>query len=67
MTCSKLKVERIKREISQETLSEISGVSRATISRIEKGNINSTKLGVLIKIADALDTNVIELFLGDNN
>lgn len=62
-----LKIERIKKNLSQEKLSKISNVSRATISQLEKGNIDSVKVATLKKIAAALDSSIEELFFSDNN
>ncbi|GAB6045115.1 hypothetical protein JCM11957_07130 [Caminibacter profundus] len=46
--------------ISQEKLSELVGVSPKTLQRIEKGE-NDIKVGLLRKIADALEINFHEL------
>lgn len=66
---SKLKVERVKKGLTQEGLSRISGVSRVTISNIERGkqSILDTPTGTLLKIAMALDTDITTLFFKDNN
>ena len=61
-----VKIERIKKGMTQLELSKKTGIGRITISKIEKGQFENVKLSLLIKIADALDTNVTELFLGDN-
>lgn len=66
---SKLKVERVKKGLTQEGLSRISGVSRVTISNIERGkqSILDTPTGTLLKIATALDTDITTLFFKDND
>jgi putative transcriptional regulator len=56
-----VKVERSKRDITQEDLSKIIGVSRQTINAIEKSKyIPSTVLA--LKIAQYFKVNVEELF-----
>lgn len=59
-----LKIARVKKELTQEGLSKISGVSRVTISNIERGkqSILDTPAGTLLKIAKALDTDITTLF-----
>lgn len=49
----KIKLERIKREISQEDLSFNSGLARNTIWKIESGRVSPT-IDSLEKIAKAL-------------
>ena len=63
MTYSKLKVERIKHSLSQTELAEVSNCSRGTISSIENGKIDNVQLGILKKIAVALNSTLEELFL----
>lgn len=60
-----LKLKRIKRGLTQEELSKKAGVSRITISNIENGKVDIMKIqfGILIKIAEALDSSLEELFL----
>lgn len=48
--------------MKQETLSEKSNVSRATISALENGKCDNVLVGTIAAIAEALDTNV-EFFL----
>lgn len=64
-----LKIARIKKELTQQGLSKVSGVSRVTISNIERGkqSILDTPAGTLLKIAKALDTDITTLFFSDNN
>lgn len=50
----KIKYEREKRELSQEQLSELSGVCTATIGKLERGLSNMT-VNNLLKIAKVLD------------
>ena len=62
-----LKVARVKKQLTQEGLSKISGVSRVTISNIERGkqSILDTPAGTLLKIAKALDTDITTLFFSE--
>lgn len=58
-----LKLERVRKKITQGELSELSGVSITTISRIEKWGIikADVKISNLVKLAKALDIPVEEL------
>lgn len=49
--------------ISQESLSESSGVSRAIISSLESGREVTTTTETLSKLAKALGKNVSDIFL----
>lgn len=59
----KIKEIREKKRISQTELSELSGVSRATINRIENEENVVVNTKTLQKIADALNVSVKYLFL----
>ena len=50
----KVKSERLRKNISQERLAELVGVSRNSVSMIETGKLNPTILKV-IDIANALE------------
>ncbi|MDR1327674.1 MAG: helix-turn-helix transcriptional regulator [Heliobacteriaceae bacterium] len=50
----KIKYERDKRELSQEQLSELTGMSVATIGKIERG-IGNITIGNLYRIAKVLE------------
>lgn len=58
-------IKRFRNELglSQEKLSEISGVSRVTISLLETGQQTSTEVGTLLKLAAALKREPSEFFL----
>jgi transcriptional regulator with XRE-family HTH domain len=61
--------ERARARISQEELAKRSGVSRPTISRIERASAD-VGIGVVQRIADALGVSVAKLFdepIGDDN
>lgn len=56
-----VKVERAKRDMTQQVLADVTGVSRQTINSIEAGRyIPSTVLA--IKISNVFDTTVNEIF-----
>lgn len=54
---------REKRGMTQKKLSEKSGVSRATISKLENGGKVVTSTETIRKIASALDCTVGEIFV----
>ena len=56
-----IKVQRAKKDLTQEQLAELAGVTRKTINTIEKGRYSpSTYLA--LKMAKVLDVSVEELF-----
>ena len=55
-----IKSERLRRNISQEKLAELTGISRNSISLIETGKINPTILKV-IDIANVLGVDLMVL------
>ncbi len=56
-----MKIARIERDLSQEQLAEIVGVTRQTIGLIESGNYNPT-LNLCIAICKALNKTLNDLF-----
>lgn len=61
---NKLKISRVEKELSQQALADLVGVSRNTISSIETGQFNPTaKLALILCIA--LDKKFEELFYFD--
>ena len=56
-----LKIERVKRNLSQRELSKMSGVGLNVISKIETGKIDNVTFGYIRKLAKALDIPVEEL------
>lgn len=59
--CNRVKLARIEKNLSQEELATMIGVSRQTIISIEKGTYcPSTKLALIL--ATALDKTVEDLF-----
>lgn len=61
-----LKLERVKRKLSQGQLSKLSGVSVTTIVRIEKDEIETVKVETLRKIANVLGVGIVDLFFSDD-
>lgn len=59
----RIKQCREEMHLSQQELAIKSGVSRATISGLESGQITVTTTETLIKIARALDKRVSDIFL----
>lgn len=59
---NKLKDRREAKNLSQSKLSEISGVSRPTIIKLEKGEEADLRTSTLVKLADALGTTVSDIF-----
>lgn len=57
----KLKVARIEKDLSQEELANMVGVSRQTIGLIEKGKYNPS-LNLCISICKALNRTLDDLF-----
>ncbi|HJA73305.1 MAG TPA: helix-turn-helix transcriptional regulator [Candidatus Limosilactobacillus faecipullorum] len=57
----KMKAARAGKDLSQEQLAELVGVTRQTISAIEKGNYNPT-INLCIKICQTLDKTLNDLF-----
>lgn len=57
----RLKAARAAKDLSQDALAEIVGVSRQTINSIEKGDYNPT-IKLCIAICRALDKSLDELF-----
>jgi len=57
----KMKMARVEKDLSQEQLATLVGVTRQTINLIESGNYNPT-LNLCIEICKALDRTLDELF-----
>ena len=58
----RLRSIRRAKDITQEELSRLSGVSRATISSIESGENRVVLSSTLLKLATALECRVEDLF-----
>lgn len=61
MKNKKMKIARIERDLSQEQLAEMVGVTRQTISLIESGNYNPT-LKLCVEICKVLGKTLNDLF-----
>ncbi|WP_101772249.1 helix-turn-helix transcriptional regulator [Peptostreptococcus faecalis] len=61
MKNKKLKIARIEKDMNQQQLADIVGVTRQTIGLIESGNYNPT-LNLCISICKALDKTLNDLF-----
>lgn len=59
-----MKIARIEKDLSQEQLAEIVGVSRQTIGLIEAGNYNPS-INLCISICKALDKTLNDIFWMD--
>jgi putative transcriptional regulator len=59
--CNRLKVARAEKNLSQEQLAALAGVTRQTISSIETGQYNPSALLALV-LARRLDKRVEDLF-----
>ncbi|BBC55785.1 MAG: helix-turn-helix transcriptional regulator [Streptococcus mutans] len=57
----RLKAARAGKDLSQQALADLVGVSRQTITAVEKGDYNPT-INLCIKICKALDKSLDELF-----
>ncbi len=57
----RMKVARVEKDLSQDQLAKMIGVSRQTINAIEKGDYNPT-INLCISICKALDKTLDELF-----
>ncbi len=65
MSGKSLKIARIKKGLNQRELSKISNVGLTSITKIEKHGIEKTTVSTLRKLANSLDTNVVELFFSE--
>lgn len=64
MKNKKMKIARIEKDLSQEQLADLVGVTRQTISMIEAGKFNPS-LQLCISICKALDKTLNDLFWPD--
>lgn len=61
----KVKLERTKRNLSQERLAEKAEISYMTVGAIERGD-NSPSVSTVAAIADALEIELYKLFMFDD-
>jgi len=59
-----MKLARVEKNLTQQELAELIGVTRQTVGLIEKGDYNPT-LSLCIKVAKALDRTLDQLFWED--
>lgn len=57
-----IRLERVKRGISQEILADMAGIARSTMGIIERGE-QSPSLQTVAKVANALQVDMYKLFL----
>lgn len=57
-----IRLERVKRGISQEVLADMAGIARSTMGIIERGE-QSPSLQTVAKVANALQLDMYKLFL----
>lgn len=57
-----IRLERVKRGISQEILTDMAGIARSTMGIIERGE-QSPSLQTVAKVANALQIDMYKLFL----
>lgn len=57
-----IRLERIKRSISQEGLADMAGLARSTMGIVERGE-QSPSLQTITKIANALNLEIYKLFI----
>ena len=60
-----VKIERIKKGLSQRQLAKLCGVCQNTIVNIEKGEIDTVIVQNLKKVAEVLGVGMVELFFND--
>ena len=61
-----LKEKRESLNITQQKLEQLSGVSRATISKIENGQLENIESKTMLKLATALNCDVGDIFFKEN-
>ncbi|MEE3953439.1 helix-turn-helix domain-containing protein [Peribacillus frigoritolerans] len=62
----RIKAIRLSKDISTEKLASLTGVNQSTISRIEN-NLRSTSIDTLLKICEALEISIKDIFENDEN
>lgn len=64
---SKLTIERTRLGLTQLEVCELADVCHRTILKLERGDIEKTRVETLRKVAKALDTTISDLFFSDDN
>ena len=57
-----IRLERVKRSISQEGLADMSGIARSTMGIVERGE-QSPSIQTVAKVANALKIDMYKLFI----
>ena len=60
-----IRLERVKRGISQEVLADMAGIARSTMGILERGE-QSPSIQTICKVANALNIDIHKLFLFDD-
>ncbi|EGS9999198.1 helix-turn-helix transcriptional regulator [Clostridium perfringens] len=60
-----LKIRRIKMKKKQKEIAEQVGITQQYLANLENGRSKNPSRGLMIKLADALDTTVQELFFSE--
>ena len=63
MDGKKIKNSRLEKSMTQKDLEKISGISRATISAIENGEVKNLRISTMKALSKALDKSISYLFL----
>ena len=59
----RMKLERLKKEMSQEEMAKKVGISTQYLAKLEQGKNNNPSLKVMQNIANVLNLNIQELFV----
>ncbi len=60
-----LKIRRIKMKKKQKEIAEQVGITQQYLANLENGRSKNPSRGLMIRLADALDTTVQELFFSE--
>lgn len=60
-----LKLERIRKGLSQKQLARLAGVCQNTLVKLERDEIDSVRVDTLRKIANVLGMSIVELFFSE--
>lgn len=63
----KVLLERTKLRMNQKAFAKKLGISNVTLVKIEKGELDTLKIGTLKKVAEALNSTVQELFFSEED
>ncbi|KXA05167.1 DNA-binding helix-turn-helix protein [Clostridium perfringens] len=65
MNILNLKIQRIKKRKKQKEIAEQVGITQQYLANLENGKSKNPSRDLMIKLADALDTTVQELFFSE--